>query len=109
MPTPRHIPTLPYPTPSNLFLKTPRPQTPSVQNLMPTYPLCSKPYPIEAWTLIHHRVLMTDDRAPPPHRFQQWPDDALDAVAIKFLSGVDVLPDQRRSLQAWKLGNCDIY
>ena len=32
---------------------------------------------------------------PPRPRFQQWPEDALEAVAAQFLRGVDLPEDQR--------------
>jgi hypothetical protein len=49
----------------------------------------SKPYPII------HKLLV-----PNACRFQKWPEDALEAVATKFLREVDVLPDMRKSLMA---------
>ncbi len=33
-----------------------------------------------------------------PRRFSQWPVDALEAVAAKFLADLDVTPQQRRAV-----------
>lgn len=44
---------------------------------------------------------------PNPHRYANWPNDALEAVALKFLRDVDVAEEQRQQIMVMcKVSSC---
>lgn len=42
----------------------------------------------------------------PSHRFSAWPDDALEAVAMKFLKDVELQQQQREQVRVQGVGPC---